>query len=198
MSHMKQNRPTTRDAIIEAAFDLFGRDPSAPLGDIAARAGVGRATLHRHFAGRDDLIVELTRIAMEELDTAVQAAVKDAPSWTAALERSLRAVIPLANRNWFLAQERADQNPEIATALAAERAELTEAIDQARKEGAFAPDAPTPWIAAAFDSLIYAAWETVRRGELTPTQAADLAWRTLTRGLNGGGLNDQGLNGGTQ
>lgn len=186
MSHMKQKRPTSRDAIIEAAFDLFGRDPSASLADIAAAAGVGRATLHRHFAGRDDLIVALTRIAMEELDTAVQAAVKDAPSWTAALERSLHAVVPLADRNWFLSQERADQNPEIAAALVAERAELTEAIDQARKEGAFAPDAPTLWIAAAFDSLIYAAWETVRREELTSKQAADLAWRTLTNGLSGG------------
>lgn len=186
MSHMKQERPTTRNAIIEAAFDVFSRDPSASLSEVAAAAGVGRATLHRHFAGRDDLIVALTRIAMDELNAAVQAAVKDAPSWTAALERSLYAVIPLADRNWFLSQERADQNPEIAAALAAERAELTKAIDQARQEGAFAPDAPTSWIAAAFDSLVYAAWETVRREELTSSQAANLAWRTLTEGLNGG------------
>ena len=183
---MKQERLTTQDAIIEAAFDVFSRDPSASLSEVATKAGVGRATLHRHFTGRDDLIIALTRIAMDELDTAVQGAVKDAPSWTAALERSLHAVVPLANRNWFLSQERADQNPEIAAALAAERAELTEAIDQARKEGAFAPDAPTPWIAAAYDSLIYAAWETFRRGELTSKQAADLAWRTLTQGLTGG------------
>ncbi len=103
MSHMIQTRPNSRDAIIEAAFDVFGRDPSAPLSDIAALAGVGRATLHRHFAGREDLIIELTKIAIEELDTAVQAAVKDAPNYTVALERSLHAVVPLANRNWFLA-----------------------------------------------------------------------------------------------
>ena len=185
MSLMKQERPNTRSAIIEAAFDVFSRDPSAALSDVATKAGVGRATLHRHFASRDDLVFELTKIAIDELDIAVQAAVKDAPSWTAALERSLHAVIPLANRNWFLSQERAVQNPEFAAALAAEHAELIEAIDQARKEGAFAPDAPTSWIAAAYDSLIYAAWETVRRGELTPSQAADMAWRTLTQGLNG-------------
>ncbi len=185
MSHMIQTRPNSRDAIIEAAFDVFGRDPSAPLSDIAALAGVGRATLHRHFAGREDLIIELTKIAIEELDTAVQAAVKDAPNYTAALERSLHAVVPLANRNWFLAQERGDQNPEIAAAVAAQRAELIAAIDEARKEGAFAPDIPTSWIAAAYDNLIYCAWETVRDQELTPKQAAGLAWRTFTAGLKG-------------
>ncbi len=185
MSHMKQERPTTRNAIIEAAFDVFSRDPSASLSEVAAAAGVGRATLHRHFAGRDDLIVALTRIAMDELDTAVQAAVKVAPSYTAALERSLHAVVPLANRNWFLAQERGDQNPEIAAAVAAQRAELIEAIDEARKEGAFAPDIPTSWIAAAYRNLIYCAWETVRDQELTPKQAAGLAWRTFTAGLKG-------------
>jgi len=183
---MIQQRPTTRDAIIEAAFDVLGRDPSASLADIASMAGVGRATLHRHFAGRDDLIVELAKVAIEELDAAVQAAVKDAPSWTASLELSLHAVIPLANRNWFLAQERSDQNPEIAAAVAAQRAELVEAIEEARKEGAFAPDVPTSWIAASYDNLIYTAWEAVRDQELTPKQAASLAWRTLTTGLKEG------------
>jgi len=44
---MKQIRPQARDAIIEAAFQVFGRDPTASLADIAERAGVGRADRRR-------------------------------------------------------------------------------------------------------------------------------------------------------
>ena len=182
---MKQSRPATRDAIIDAAFDIFSRDPSASLSDVAAAAGVGRATLHRHFAGRQDLIVALAKLAMEELDEAVEQAVVGADSWTASLQLSLAAIIPLANRQWFLAQEPVESHPDIAAAYAAQRAELIEAIEQASKEGAFAADVPATWVASAFDSLIYAAWEAVRQDELTAAQAADLAWRTLTRGLGG-------------
>lgn len=183
---MRQERPTTYDAIVESAFDVLGRDPSASLSDVAAAAGVGRATLHRHFAGRADLILALAKTADRELDDAVKIAVASAASWTDALRLSMVAIIPLANRNWFLAQEALDRHPEIAAAYAAQRADLIEAIDEARKEGAFAPDAPTAWIAAAYDSLIYAGWEAVRAGDLTPTQAAALGWRTLTQGLQGG------------
>ncbi len=182
---MIQKRSTTRDAIIDAAFDVFSRDPSASLNEVATVAGVGRATLHRHFAGRQDLIIALTKLAMEELDEAVALAVAGAESWTASLRLSLTAIIPLANRQWFLAQEPVENHPDIAAAYAAQRAELIEAIEEAGKEGAFAADVPATWIASAFDSLIYAAWEAVRKGDLTPAQAADLAWRTLTLGLSG-------------
>ncbi|NRB36499.1 MAG: helix-turn-helix transcriptional regulator [Rhodobacteraceae bacterium] len=68
---MPSIRPQTRDAIIEAAFQLFSEQPRASLNDVAARAGIGRATLHRHFALPDDLMTTLARITLEELDAAV-------------------------------------------------------------------------------------------------------------------------------
>ena len=49
----KSLRLSSRDAIIEAAFAVFSKNPGAPLADVAGRAGVGRATLHRHFASRE-------------------------------------------------------------------------------------------------------------------------------------------------
>jgi len=41
----------------------------------------------------------------------------------------------------------------------------------------------TAWIVQAFDYLLMAAWESVRAGDVTRAQAADLAWQTLTCGL---------------
>jgi AcrR family transcriptional regulator len=184
---MKQIRPQARDAIVEAAFQVFGQDPGASLADIAERAGVGRATLHRHFKGRDDLMVALAHTAMRELDEAVDAAVADAPSYTEALRISLEAIIPLADRQWFLARESVEHDPEVMAAYRRQLKELADAIDAAKAEGSFSAEVPTSWIGQAFDHLVYAAWESVRSGEATANQAAALAWRTLTAGLGGSG-----------
>ncbi len=191
MSHMRHIclmntiRPPSRDAIIEAAFQTFSRRPSASLADVAANAGVGRATLHRHFQSREALMVELARVALDELDTAVDEAVKDAETHTDGLRLALIAIIPLADRQWFLAHEPVERDPSVAEAYKAGLDELAEEIEAARGEGTFARDIPTRWIAESYENLIYAAWTMVRDGDATPAQAADLAWRTLTAGLRG-------------
>lgn len=46
------------ERLLAAASDLFAeRGPEAPLDEIAKRAGVGNATLYRHFPTRRDLLV---------------------------------------------------------------------------------------------------------------------------------------------
>ena len=182
---MSKIKLETRDAIIEAAFQIYNENAGASLGDIADRAGVGRATLHRYFPGREQLMAALAMIALKELDAAVEAAIQDAANHEDAFRLSIHAIVPLANRQWFLAQEALDGDPEVAEAYAASLAALREDIDAAKKEGLFAADIPTPWIEEAIENLTYAAWSMVRKGEATPKQAADLAWRTLMNGMKG-------------
>ena len=176
-------RPTARDAIIDAAFDRLSRDPSASLLEIAERAGVGRATLHRHFSSRDDLIRALALIAIEEMDAAAEAACADAKSNADAFQRTLIALIPLGDRHGFLAREPIEDDPQIAAAFERQTRETHDMVEAAKADGFFDPAVPTSWITQAFDHLLFAAWESTRAGEMTAAQAADLAWRTLTRGL---------------
>jgi len=176
-------RPSTRDAIIEAAFDIFSRDPSASLSEIADRAGVGRATLHRHFASRSDLLRALTLIAIREIDNAAVAACNGVPTHSEALRQMLTALIPLGDRYWFLANEPEQDDPELADALKRQNQETRRLVEEAKKEGLFSRGVPTAWIAQAITYLLYAAWDSVKAGDATPAQATDLAWRTLTRGL---------------
>ncbi len=180
---MKSIRVSTSDAIVEAAFQLLNEHPTASLGDIAARAGVGRATLHRHFPGRAELMRALAKTAMTELDEAVELATEDATSHTEALRLALEAMIPLATRQWFLANDPIAHDPEIARAMSADRRLLDDAIIAARGEGAFALDLPVAWIAEIYDAVLFAAWTLVRAGDATHRQAADLAWRTLLNGV---------------
>ncbi|MEM6463774.1 MAG: TetR/AcrR family transcriptional regulator [Pseudomonadota bacterium] len=182
---MNKIRPEARAAIIEAAFAVYAERPTASLADVAARAGVGRATLHRHFPGRADLMRELAGVAMQELDRAVEAATADAKTAGDVLRLALHAIVPLANRQWFLAHEDVDADPVVADAYNASREELKAWVEAAKNEGLFAPDVPSEWIVEAYEQLTYAAWSQLRSGEATSKQAAEIAWRTLTRGLKG-------------
>ena len=182
---MSEIRPTTRTAIIEAAFAVYSENQAASLSDVAKKAGVGRATLHRQFPGRSELMRALAKTALAELVEAVSRATADAQSYEEGFRLSLFAIVPLANRQWFLANEGLEADPEIAAAYDASQKELFKEVENAKAEGAFDPQVPTAWIVEAYENLTYAAWSLVRSGEATPKQAAELAWRTLSQGLKG-------------
>ena len=109
----------------------------------------------------------------------------NAQSYEEGFRLSLQATVPLANRQWFLANEAVEADPQVAEAYDVSLRALCNDIDHAKAEGVFDANIPTPWIAEAYQNLTYAAWSLVRQSEATPKQAADFAWRTLARGLKG-------------
>ena len=132
------------------------------------------------------LALSLPLKAADELEAAVNTAVADALSYTEALRLCLEAMIPLADRQYFLAKEPLDRFPAVAAIHARQNDELTRAIEAAKSEGGFDPVIPTEWIAAAYDTVTYTAWALVREQEATPRQAAAFAWRLLQAGLQKG------------
>lgn len=51
--------PTPRERILESAYELFSRNSIRSVGvdQVIAHADVAKATLYRHFASKDDLVV---------------------------------------------------------------------------------------------------------------------------------------------
>ena len=182
---ISSKRLSTHDAIVEAAFDVFTRNPGAALAEVAERAGVGRATLHRLFSSRDDLVRTLAQRAVMEMDEAAGAVTRGVDTYGEALRLTLGAIIPLGNRYSFLSREPLEDDPAIAAEFERQMAQIHDAVAGAKREGVFDATVPTAWIVQAYDHLIYAAWESVHTGTATPDQAADLAWRTITSGLGG-------------
>ncbi|WP_300529852.1 TetR/AcrR family transcriptional regulator [Maricaulis sp.] len=172
-------RPSSRDAIITAGFAVLAADPAASLNDIARKAGVGRATLHRHFSGRDDLVRCLALAALHEMDAAVEAALENAQSHTDALKLTLQTLVPLGTQYGFLLSETAT-GKEIEAEYQRQAEALSDMLKAAVSEGGLSAAIPVSWYARSFDALLIAAWEAVQEQELTPDQASALAWKTFT------------------
>ncbi|MFF3413649.1 TetR/AcrR family transcriptional regulator [Streptomyces sp. NPDC002698] len=77
-----------QETLLDAAAAVFAASGvEAPVRDIAARAGVGTATIYRHFPTRADLIVAVYRHQVEACAEAGPALLGDCPSPYAALTR---------------------------------------------------------------------------------------------------------------
>jgi AcrR family transcriptional regulator len=82
--------------ILVAARDLFvERGPSAPLEDIARRAGVGIGTLYRRFSDRDTLMRAVVLDALVETVEIAERASREESSAMDALVRYMHAALDL-------------------------------------------------------------------------------------------------------
>ncbi|BBG04075.1 MULTISPECIES: TetR/AcrR family transcriptional regulator [Pseudonocardia] len=64
----RADRRRNRERLVTAAIEVFARDgAAAPLEEIARSAGVGSATLHRHFGSRRELLEAVCTDGVEQL-----------------------------------------------------------------------------------------------------------------------------------
>lgn len=90
-------------AIIEAARLALAEDPGASMQDIAERARLHRATVHRHFSSREDLVHAVTEASYAEAERRLAEADIESGDARAALQRATRALLEVIDR-WRLAR----------------------------------------------------------------------------------------------
>ncbi|MEU5812022.1 MULTISPECIES: TetR/AcrR family transcriptional regulator [unclassified Streptomyces] len=76
-----------RDQVLRDAAALLSRKSTATMDEVARAAGIGRATLHRHFAGRDALVRALEELGIREFEEAFDRARLDEGTAPEALRR---------------------------------------------------------------------------------------------------------------
>ncbi len=166
------------EAIVEAAVPLLCEQPRASMQQIAEAAGVHRATVHRHFRSRDDLLDELreraARLSGTELDAAFTGPADD-PGQT--LQRATAALLRVGTRyrlyrytTWRSAANE-DRALEISERIGA-------LVAAAQVAGQVRADLPLPQLVAAFGGLITGMFPLVDTGVLTIEEAAQTV-RTL-------------------
>src|SRR6185312_1164151 len=84
--------------LLDVAAAVLVANPGASLAEVAEAAGVGRTTLHKHYATRDDLLRAVAHRALDLWDDAVTGVV-DAGGDLAAL---VAAMVPIGPQLAFL------------------------------------------------------------------------------------------------
>lgn len=144
-----------RTQVLHTAAALLSRKATATMDEVARAAGIGRATLHRHFAGREALIRALEQMAIEELEAALDGARLGEGAADEAVRRLVGAVEPVAPLLGFLVTENqlfeGDQQNEGWSRLDARVAAL---FRRGQEAGVFRIDLTPAWLCEAFYGLI--------------------------------------------
>jgi TetR/AcrR family transcriptional regulator, mexCD-oprJ operon repressor len=181
----RQDARRTIARVVEAATHLLADSPEATMQEIADAAGLGRATVYRHFATRDDLLAAITQVAFEEMRALLDTCALDEGDVVEALRRALEAFFEVGDRYRFLA-ERPEERVRAIDKDAAVR-EIFEPVaallDRAKREGVIRPDVPTEWVRGALGALIHTAFELVAAGDLARADAPSLVMSTVLDGI---------------
>ena len=195
MSHKKsinQHDPRagrSRRALLDAAIELFLVNPQASLSDVAAHAGVGRATLYRHFETREQLVQVLARESMEKTDEVLQPIKEaDLPA-SETLASGLRAVMPVADRFHFLLFLWSVCNEDDPAWQIYQRLldDLSGLVERGKQEKSINNSLSTAWIVMLIDSLVYVGWWSVSSGEMSAEEAGEQAVLSLFGGISPAG-----------
>lgn len=165
------------ERIVDAAIETLFEKPEAGMGEIAARAGVGRATLYRHYPSRSALLEAIHDRAVEEAERALLAT---EPENGPAGEALVRLVVALAGvikryrvlslNKHELAQDREDERI---------RSHVIAVIERGQREGEFTREMPAETIAQMLKGMLMA---TCSGGEATGV--GEFVARVLVRGVD--------------
>lgn len=127
-----------RRALLQAAAQTFAEQGmDASVAQIAARAGVGKGTVFRHFATKDKLVAAIFCDQLDEL-TAVGSALLDARDPAGALLEFMTAGVRLQARDRSFCQAAAGTaraDPEVRTAAAGLAGTAEALVARARDRG---------------------------------------------------------------
>jgi AcrR family transcriptional regulator len=145
---------------------LASAGTAASLSDIAARAGVSKGTILRHYPTKDDLVTEITLETLAELLDRVTA-VRDEPEPGMALRRMMSEILRLQERDRNFCDVVADAaslNAPVARAVADIAAVVDDVTRRARQAGSLAPDV-TGRDVVALTNGIHHAVQTLANGD---------------------------------
>ena len=173
----KQNNET----ILDVTRGLLSGGALPSMSEIAAAAGVTRATLYAHFATREDLVEAVVRRAIADTDHALSGLDLDTMPAEEALARLVKTSWPILDRHRniravalsSLGHEALRDHHDIAFG------HVDRLIARGQNDDVFRSDQPRDWLVAVFYAVLHAAADEVTAGRLPSHTAADILTETL-------------------
>lgn len=138
---LRADAARNRELLLAAAADEFAeRGLDASVADIASRAGVGKGTVFRHFATKDDLIAAIVLDRVEALNTIGERLLDAADPGAALLEFLTVAARQRQQRDLSFLREAGELNAEVTRVRAQMFQTVHMLVDRAREHGAVRAD----------------------------------------------------------
>ncbi|WP_240120349.1 MULTISPECIES: TetR/AcrR family transcriptional regulator [unclassified Streptomyces] len=159
------------DHVLRSAATLLTRKSTATMDEVARAAGISRATLHRHFAGRDALVRALEALGIAECEAALDAARPDEGPAGEAVHRLVGAIEPHAGLLAFLYSENQlfeGEQQNAGWARIDER--IADLFRRGQEAGEFRIDLTPAWLTEALYGLLASGAWAVAEGRVAPRE----------------------------
>ncbi len=167
------------EAILLAARDVLADSPRAELSTIAARAGVHRVTLYRHFRTREDLIARLYESYLDDAERVIRDTDPQADDLLGEIADLTRRLYEV-NLTWRAFA----WAPAYSVEAQARRKEMTAAnialFQAAEQRGVLRPDLTLRQILAAWGAPILFLSSRITEGSWTLDEVVDYTLLMLT------------------
>jgi TetR/AcrR family transcriptional regulator, mexCD-oprJ operon repressor len=155
--HPTRRRQALQERVASAILDAAARvlatgGEHASMNDVAAAAGVARATLYRYFPSRQALLDELARVAADEAGARLASARVEEVAAEEGVKRAVRALIEAGDPFTVVARERVRPDPEQFEQRVLEP--LRRLFERAQGAGEIREDIPTTWLTDALVGLV--------------------------------------------
>jgi AcrR family transcriptional regulator len=160
---MSQSQTTLRarvsSAILEAAAAVLAeRGDQASMADVAAAAGMARATVYRYFPNRDALLEALGRLAVDDAGERLQAGRLQEVPVPDAFERAVRALVAVGDSFVVVSRESGRSDPEQFEQRVA--TPLRQLVERAQSLGEMRDDLPASWLMESLIGIVVSGLQT--------------------------------------
>ena len=173
--------------IVEAATSVLADNKSAGMAEVAAAAGVARATLYRHFPSREELVATIRMQAFDEFEATIATARLQEGPPLEAVRRLIEGIIDVGDRYLFLLGQTPGE-PKGDPRMKREermRKPVLRLIERCQRDGVLSSELTPRWATRTLAGLIGEALRSIVQGEMKPDEAADVVYRTFITGYSG-------------
>ncbi|MCF6472012.1 TetR/AcrR family transcriptional regulator [Nonomuraea sp. MG754425] len=181
---------TTRDQIMKAAIHHLNEDPTASMTQLAEAVGISRATLHRHFSSREDLMLALAHRAHDQwervqMSSGIVAATgsTDPETVRTAMDALLAGLTEVTDEYGFgLTDEAMAAHPEVRRRIEELEEREVAFYATAQRAGLLNAELPARWISNVVFGLLIAVRESLRNGDVARREVPRLLTGTFRYG----------------
>jgi TetR/AcrR family transcriptional regulator, mexCD-oprJ operon repressor len=151
-----QDRVTA--AIVAAAAELLATRGSTSMADVAAAAGMARATVYRYFPTREALLERVADVAVTDAGARLAEARLGSVPPEEGLVRAIRAFFDVGDHFIVLARERVHVDEDRRKQIVDDP--LRKLFARGQRSGVFRNDVPPEWLARALVGIVEAVAST--------------------------------------